>query len=184
MRSRAAQLATLQQAFNDDGARFRRTTWKCWCRPSPAIWPTDAMRGWLFTRQRDRQAPGLRGHPARLHRPRPTTKPARCCIELKANAKGTLATTTIRISAADIVGKTVSGDLRRQGLPEGERRTDRRLRRHRRALFRLARPVTARSSPARAPASTPKTRPPPTATPTGRARTWWCCPPAAAAPGW
>jgi hypothetical protein len=105
-RARAAQLATLQKALNDDGERFEAEDLE---RLVPAIaryLAADAVRGWLF------QA-NVAGKPmawvvTRLDfTPPGNEETGKVMIELKANAKGKLALATMRIYASDIAGRSV-----------------------------------------------------------------------------
>lgn len=107
MQAKAAQLATLQQAMNDDGVRFEAEDLE---RVLPAIaryLAADAIRGWLFTAS-------VAGRPlpyviTRLdYTPASNDEIGKVFIELKANAKGAIATQTIRIMPSDIAGKTVA----------------------------------------------------------------------------
>ena len=103
----AVQLATLQQALNDDGVRFEGEDLE---RLVPAVaryLAVAALRGWLFSAQ-------VTGRPlpyvlTRLdYTPASSDEAGKVFLELKANAKGGMAILNIRISASDIVGKTVS----------------------------------------------------------------------------
>ena len=67
MHSQAAMIATLQKALNDDGQKYSAEDLE---RLVPAIagyLVEDALRGWLFSRQRLRQKRSLSDHPARLY---------------------------------------------------------------------------------------------------------------------
>ncbi|MGO8712715.1 MAG: ATP-binding protein [Rhizomicrobium sp.] len=107
MHTRSAQIATLQRALNDKGARFSAEGLE---KIVPAIaryLTTDAIRGWMFTA-------GVASRPlpyvvTRLdYTPPANDETGRVFIELKANAKGAITTATLRISAGDIIGKTVA----------------------------------------------------------------------------
>jgi len=107
MQGRAAQLLTLQQAYQYQGERFTAEDLE---QVVPAIakyLTQDAIRGWLF-------GINVAGKPlayvvTRLdYIPASNDETGKVYVELKANAKATLANTTIRITAADIVDNTVS----------------------------------------------------------------------------
>jgi hypothetical protein len=107
MQVRAAQLRSLRRALDDDaGDRFTAEGLE---RVLPAIaryLARDAIRGWLFTAN-----VSARPLPYLITRldfvPATNDEAGKVFIELKANAKATLASQTIRIMASDVVGKTV-----------------------------------------------------------------------------
>ena len=105
-RARAAQLATLQKALNDDGVKFESEDLEQLVPAIARYLATDAIRGWLF------QA-NVAGKPmawvvTRLdYTPPGNEETGKVMIELKANAKGKLATATLRIYASDIAGRSV-----------------------------------------------------------------------------
>jgi hypothetical protein len=107
MHGRAAQLLTLQRALNDDGVRFNAEDLEAIVPAIARYLLVDAIRGWLFN-------VNAAGKPlayvvTRLdYTPQSNDETGKVYIELKANAKAALANVTLRISAADIVGKTVS----------------------------------------------------------------------------
>ncbi|HEY3301034.1 MAG TPA: AAA family ATPase [Methylophilaceae bacterium] len=107
MQGRAAQLLTLQQAFQFQGQRFATEDLEQLVPEISKYLTQDAIRGWLFSMN-------VAGKPlayvvSRLdYVPASNDETGKVYIELKANAKATLANNTIRITAADIVGKTVS----------------------------------------------------------------------------
>jgi len=108
MRTRAAQLATLQQAFDGQGTRFGPDDDLEMLMPAIARYlTTDALRGWLFRiNVADRP---LAYVVTRLdYIAASNDETGKVMLELKANAKGTLATASVRIAAADIVDKTVA----------------------------------------------------------------------------
>ena len=114
MQGRAAQLLTLQRALNDEGTRFKSDDLE---EVLPAIARyllAGAIRGWLFN-------VNVAGKPlayvvARLDfTPASNDETGKLIIELKANAKATLANVSIRISAGDISGKTVGEILADKG---------------------------------------------------------------------
>jgi hypothetical protein len=107
MQVRAAQIATLQRALSDNSTRFTERDLE---QVVPAIvryLVTGATRGWMFTAS-------AAGRPlpyvvTRLdYTPPSNDETGRVFIELKANAKGSMTTTTFKISVGDIVGKTIA----------------------------------------------------------------------------
>ena len=114
MHGRAAQLLTLQRALNDDGERFKAEDLEAIVPAIAEYLLQDAIRGWLFN-------VNAAGKPlaylvTRLdYTPQSNDETGKVYIELKANAKATLANVNIRISAADIVNKTVSEILADKG---------------------------------------------------------------------
>jgi hypothetical protein len=107
MRTRVAQLFTLQQALDGQGTRFTADDDLESLMPAIASYlTTNAIRGWLF-RMNVADKP-LAYVVIRLdYVAASNDETGKVMVELKANAKGTLATATIRINAADIVGKSV-----------------------------------------------------------------------------
>jgi len=107
MHGRAAQLLTLQRALNDDGVKFTADGLEAVVPAIARYLLADAIRGWLFN-------VNVAGKPlayvvTRLdYTPASNDETGKVFIELKANAKATLANVTLRISAGDIAGKTVS----------------------------------------------------------------------------
>jgi hypothetical protein len=108
MRTRAAQLATLQQAFDGQGTRFGPDDDLEMLMPAIASYlATDALRGWLF--RVDVTDKPLAYVVTRLdYIASSNDETGKVVVELRANAKGTLATLAFRISAADIVDRTVA----------------------------------------------------------------------------
>lgn len=107
MHGRVAQLMTLQRALNDSGVRFKADDLESIVPAIARYLLSEALRGWLFN-------VNVAGKPlayvvTRLDFTPPSNdETGKVFIELKANAKATLAHVTLRISAADIEGKTVS----------------------------------------------------------------------------
>ena len=107
MHGRAAQLLTLQRALDNDGIRFNTNELEAILPAIASYLLQDAIRGWLFN-------VNAAGKPlaylvTRLdYTPQSNDETGKVYIELKANAKTALANISLRISAADIVGKTVS----------------------------------------------------------------------------
>ena len=107
MRGPLAQLTTLQQAINDDGVRFAPGELE---QAVPAIarfLVQDALRGWLF-------AASVAGKPlpyvvTRLdYTPAGNDESGKVTLELKANARASLAVVTLRLSESDTAGRTVA----------------------------------------------------------------------------
>lgn len=107
MHGRAAQLATLQRALNDDGTRFTAANLEMVVPAIARFLMTGAIRGWLFTAHvTSKPLPYL---VTRLDfTPSSNDESGKVFIDLKANAKGALAPVTIRISESDVVNRTVS----------------------------------------------------------------------------
>ncbi len=115
MQVRAAQILTLQRALSGAGARFAAGDLE---RVLPAIvryLALDAIRGWLFTANAT-----VKPLPYLITRldyiPDSNDETGKIFIELKANAKGTLTNASIRITASEIDGKTVSEILAAKGF--------------------------------------------------------------------
>lgn len=115
MQGRVAQLLTLRQVFAHEGERFAAEDLE---QVVPALMrylTADAIRGWLFSMN-------VAGKPlayvvSRLdYVPASNDETGKVYVELKANAKATLINSTIRITAVDIVGKTVSEILADKGF--------------------------------------------------------------------
>ncbi|SMF97546.1 ATPase family associated with various cellular activities (AAA) [Methylomagnum ishizawai] len=115
MQARAAQLATLQQAMNDDGVRFAAEDLEMVLPAIARYLAEGGIRGWLFTANvAGRPLPYLL---TRLdYTPASNDEIGKIFIELRANAKGALATNTMRIASSDIAGKTVPEILAAKGF--------------------------------------------------------------------
>ena len=115
MQLRAAQLSTLQRALSGDGKRFSTKELENVLPALVHYLVTDAIRGWLFT-----ASVTVKPLPYVISRidfiPDSNDESGKLVIELKANAKGTLATSTIRISASDIEQKTIGEILAAKGF--------------------------------------------------------------------
>ena len=115
MQMRAAQLLTLQKALNDGGVRFTAEELESVVPAIARHLMANALRGWLFTAN-------ATGRPlpyviTRLdYTPPSNDETGKVFIELKANAKGTIATQTLRIAVSDISGKTVGGIFAAKGF--------------------------------------------------------------------
>jgi hypothetical protein len=106
-RARAAQLSTLQQALSDSGERFEGDDLEPLVPAIATYLAKDAIRGWLFSAS-------ISGKPTawvvtRLDFTPPSNEESgRVLIELKANAKGRLATVNMMISPRDLANRTVA----------------------------------------------------------------------------
>jgi len=107
MHTRSAQIATLQRAFSDKGMRFSAEDLESLLPAIARYLVANAVRGWMFTASAaSRPLPYV---VTRLdYTPPSNDETGRVFIELKANAKGAITSTTLRISAGDIVGRTVA----------------------------------------------------------------------------
>ena len=106
MQVRSAQIVTLQRAFREQSARFTAVDLESLLPAIARYLVADAIRGWMFTVSVASQP--LSYVVTRLDFTPPSNdETGRVFIELKANAKSVIASTTLRISATDIVGKTV-----------------------------------------------------------------------------
>lgn len=107
MQGHAAQLATLKKAMNDDTLRFTEDDLEMLLPAIARYLISDALRGWLF------QA-NVAGKPmaylvTRLdYTPSGEEETGRVTLELKANAKGKVAISTVTIRARDIADKTIT----------------------------------------------------------------------------
>ena len=172
MEARAAHLATLRRAFDNSAVRFGEGDLESVLPAIVRYLASDAIRGWMFTATAaGRSLPYV---VSRLdYTPPANDEAGRVFVELKANAKGAIATTTIRISAGDVVGKTVAELFAAKGFlketPELIAAYDDAIER-----YFAWRGNMATSSPARERAFSPKIRMPRIATPIGRARISSC----------
>lgn len=107
MAGHAAQLSTLQTAMNDDTLRFEEDDLEMLLPACARYLVHNAQRGWLF------QA-NVSGKPmpylvTRLdYTPSGEEETGRVTLELKANAKGKIAVSTLTIRARDIANKTIT----------------------------------------------------------------------------
>jgi hypothetical protein len=114
MQARAAQIATLKKAFNDEGAHYGPDDLEALVAGIAEFLIRDAIRGWLFHAS-------LAGRPmpylvTRLDYTPPGEEEAgRILIELKANSRGALATETITLRGRDLNHKTVGEILAAKG---------------------------------------------------------------------
>jgi hypothetical protein len=115
MQGRAAQVATLYKALNDDNTLFRSDDLEA-ILPHIASYLIDsAIRGWLFRSH-------VSGKPiayviTRLdYTPPGEEESGRILLELKANSMGKLVTETLIIRSRDIEGKSISAILSEKGF--------------------------------------------------------------------
>ncbi|MBY0577453.1 MAG: ATP-binding protein [Burkholderiales bacterium] len=115
MQVRAAQILTLQRALSGAGARFAASDLEMVLPAIVRYLALDAIRGWLFTANAT-----VKPLPYLITRldyiPDSNDETGKIFIELKANAKGTLTNASIRITASEIDGKTVSEILAAKGF--------------------------------------------------------------------
>ncbi|WP_333874649.1 ATP-binding protein [Methylobacter sp.] len=107
MQGHVALLSTLQKAMNDDTVRFEESDLEMLLPAIARYLINDAIRGWLF------QA-NVAGKPmayvvTRLDfTPSGEEETGRVTLEIKANAKGKVAISTVTIRARDIADKTIT----------------------------------------------------------------------------
>jgi len=107
MQGHVALLSTLQKAMNDDTVKFEEHDLELLLPAIARYLINDAIRGWLFQTN-------VAGKPmayvvTRLDfTPSGEEETGRVTLELKANAKGKVATSTLTIRARDIADKTVT----------------------------------------------------------------------------
>jgi len=115
MRARAAQLATLRAALQTDGLRFEADDLEMVLPALVRYVLAQAIRGWLFT-----ASVASKPLPYVITRfdyvPAANDESGKIFIELKANAKGVLQSSAIRITANDIAGRTLSEILAAKGF--------------------------------------------------------------------
>jgi hypothetical protein len=115
MRAKAAQLATLRSALQTDGVRFEAGDLEMALPALVRHLTTNAIRGWLFT-----ASVASKPLPYLVTRfdyvPASNDESGKILVELKANAKGVLQSTSIRIMAADVAGRTISEILAAKGF--------------------------------------------------------------------
>jgi hypothetical protein len=104
--TRAAQIATLRQALADEGTRFTPEDLEELVPAIARYLLQDAVRGWVFTAQvSSRPLPYV---VTRIdYTPAGNDETGKVLIELKANAKGSMVTLSVRITASDIAGRTL-----------------------------------------------------------------------------
>ena len=101
MQVRSAQIVTLQRAFREQGVRFTAADLESLLPAIARYLVADAIRGWMFTASAaNRPLPYV---VTRLdYAPPSNDETGRVFIELKANAKGVITSTTLRISASSM----------------------------------------------------------------------------------
>lgn len=115
MKGRAAQVASLHKALNDDNTHFRADDLEALLPHVANYLFQDAIRGWLFRSH-------ISGKPiayvlTRLDFTPPGEEEAgRILMELKANSMGKLVTETLIIRSRDIEGKSISEILAEKGF--------------------------------------------------------------------
>ena len=120
LKGRAAQVATLKHAINDEGERFGEDDLEKLLAAIAEFLVTDSRRGWLFhANMAGRPMPYL---VSRLDYTPPGEEEAgRIFIELKANSRGKVETETLVIRSRDLNNRTVSEILASKGyLKEGD----------------------------------------------------------------
>ena len=107
MHGRAAQIATLQKALNDESERFTADDLEKLMSAIAEYLVSDGIRGWLF--KANHTAKPIAYVITRLDYTPPGEEEAgRILLEVKANSCGKIATENIIIRSRDIVDKTVS----------------------------------------------------------------------------
>lgn len=107
MQGHAAQIATLQQALNDEGERFEADDLENVLPAMAEYLVKDGIRGWLF--KATQSAKPIAYVITRLDFTPPGEEEAgRILLELKANSRGKIAIETLTIRSKDIAGRTVS----------------------------------------------------------------------------
>lgn len=114
MQARAAQIATLQRALNDDGERFDADHLEALVPAIADYLIHNAIRGWLFRVGGSGRA--MSYLITRLDYTPPGEEEAgRVMIEIKANSRGKLAVETITIRGHDVTNKSVAEILAAKG---------------------------------------------------------------------
>ncbi|MEF3365069.1 ATP-binding protein [Methylocystis sp. 9N] len=115
LHARAAQLATLRSALATEGTRFEANDLEDVLPALVKYLTTGAIRGWLFSASVTTKA-----LPYVITRfdyvPASNDEAGKILIEMKANVKGTLQTSLVRIMAADVAGRTISEILAARGF--------------------------------------------------------------------
>jgi hypothetical protein len=115
MQAHCAQIATLRRVFDSNALRFAAEDLETVVPAIVTFLSEGAERGWLFTMN-------AAGRPlpyvvARLdYTPANNDETGRIFVELKANSKGELSSVQVRLTAADIAGKTVAEIFAAKGL--------------------------------------------------------------------
>ena len=114
MQARAAQIATLQQALNDESERYTADDLEKLMSAIAEYFVNDGIRGWLF--KAEASAKPIAYVITRLDYTPPGEEEAgRIQLEIKANSRGKLAVENIIIRSKDIASRTVSEILAHKG---------------------------------------------------------------------
>lgn len=106
MQLRAAQLATLRAVLDDGGTRFSGNDLEAFLPALIRYLLADGIKGWVFSADVSRRP--LPYVVTRVdYTPTTNDESGKVFLELKANAKGSLITNVIRITASDIDERTV-----------------------------------------------------------------------------
>jgi len=114
MQARAAQIATLKSAFNDEGQRYNADDLEALVAGIADFLIIGAIRGWLFhASMAGRAMPFL---VTRLdYTPPGEEETGRILVEIKANSQGKIINETITLRSRDLNNKTVSEILAAKG---------------------------------------------------------------------
>ena len=113
--AQAAQVATLRQALDDDGPRLSAEALEDLVAALARYMGEGTERGWLF--QANPAGKPLAWVITRIdHTASSHDETGKVFVELKANAKGALASQTLRFTATDIAGRSVGGLLAAKGF--------------------------------------------------------------------
>lgn len=119
MRGRAAQIAVLQKALNDEGERFGEDDLEGLLPAIAAYLLSDGERGWLF-KVTDSAKPMPYVITRLDYTPPGEEEAGRILLELKANSCGKVSVQTVTLRGRDIVGRTVPEILAIKGyMKEG-----------------------------------------------------------------
>ena len=115
MKASADRIFTLKSALGGEGERFGQDDLESLVPALARYLAQDAVRGWLFTvNLSGRTLPYV---VSRLdYIPESGEETGKVLIELKANAKGTIASAGIRITASDIADRTIGDILAEKGF--------------------------------------------------------------------
>ena len=183
MQGRAAQLATLQRAVHGDGKRYQEGELERLVPDITEFLIRDGIRGWLF--KANNAGKPLAFLLARIDYTPPGEEEAgRILLDLKANSMAKVATVNLMIRERDMIGQTLPEMLAAKGFfnerPELITAYDRSAERYFAWRADYGWQFSGRG--------TGIVAEDPTAThrkiPTGHAKTWRCCPPAAVGRGW
>ena len=115
MQVKAAQLATLRGVLADGGARYGAGELEKFMADLVRYLLKDGLRGWLFSADISRRP--LPYVVTRIdYTPTSNDESGKIFLELKANAKGSLVTNVLRITASDIEERTVGEVLVAKGF--------------------------------------------------------------------